>query len=617
MTGVIAPLVGLGLGLGLGQASLLDSKERIVKKPAAAPRDLQGFEWTARKSGIRKAIAEALKMKDATISEVKGYLRSLNSTRIKGKKAQEKIDDLLKLDEEQLQEYVRTVKTSGKFETSAPQSENIKIDSDTEGFLKNNPKREMPQDQSEQPSGKRTKIDVPEPAAAEASFFDTIGNVVSGIYNARPMMPQNPQDEMAAPIGGDPLIEPKPAPPPPKAVEREIVFRIIQNRPQEVDPREYLNPQPGPTIAEITQLGGEPDGGDELNNFYGRLHALRNNYESLPESKYQERFASLPPPVASAPSGSLLSQMLGFELPVKEQQKLRDFNEGFQNLKPKLHTYTKGESPKILFRMVGDVPEQVNLNEAFALRNFADPLEVGLMMGKQFRDAAKIVGGANMNDLAIEQFNNLRQELIKQQPGEIFEISQDDFNLFAGLKVPAPVVYEPNPNTGQPIPTVFSRPVPPPFPVPPEMIVDPTATPALDLSRVAAAAAWDVAQSFAQGGGAYLAANTFGPAGALFYNAAFSRLAPALQFLDTTRGYSENVGVAIARDFIRPLVQTSIPPSAHATQILNPLQTQTDTARTSVNVQDVYSTPAVDGIALGQRDFQSWYVDTFSRFAVR
>lgn len=652
MTGLIAPLVGLGLGLGLAQASLPEPERRVEKprSPAGHPRDYQGFEWTARKFSVRKAIAEALAMPDATIAEVKGYLRLIQSNRVLNKKDQAAIDDLLRLEAPQLHEYAKTVpKVTGKFETSEPQRETVKIDSNTDGFLRNRKirkGRDESYDYEEvQVPEKKTKVDTnqtnqtinttAEPSTAKPTTATPGGggmwDAIRGVWNSVPqmMIPNEPQDQMQAPVGGDPLIDVKAPPAPPNAIERLVVYRMVSGRPEEIDPREFLNPQPGPTIAETMALGGEPDP-ESLPNYYAKLHAMRNKFELLPESEFRAKINDLPPEEPSA-----FSRNMGFALTNEEQREVDIVNEKIRATAEEARkNFTDAADiarQTVTFQMVGNKPQSMGANYhllpdhdeslpwdvlKISLDDFAHAPIQGSMVVNLLKDL--YASGGDIKTVSTLDSFRMMNKIKNSKPGEVFQLPLEDFLEFSKYGYVPPKTPEfPVPNIGQPIPTAFSRPVLPPYPVPAEITVDPNATPALNLSRVAAAAAWDISKLFAQGGGAYLAANTFGPAAGLFYNAAFSRLAPALDFLDRTRGYSENVGEQISRDFIRPLARTVIPPSAHATQILNPLQTQTDTARTSVNVQDVYAIPATDGISLGQQDFQSWYLDTYSQFAVR
>lgn len=154
----------------------------------------------------------------------------------------------------------------------------------------------------------------------------------------------------------------------------------------------------------------------------------------------------------------------------------------------------------------------------------------------------------------------------------------------------------------------------------PEMILDPNQQPQIDLSRVTAGAAWELALSGGRAAASMAAFSLLGynPAAGVLFNSVFSNLPGALEFLDQSRGYSEQVGARIAQRAIGGLEATTIAPSAHATQILNPLQTQTDGDRVSVQVGDVFSRGVRAGNTVDQsrRAFQNWFRDANSPFAV-
>lgn len=150
--------------------------------------------------------------------------------------------------------------------------------------------------------------------------------------------------------------------------------------------------------------------------------------------------------------------------------------------------------------------------------------------------------------------------------------------------------------------------------------LDPNRRPVFDADRGLAGAAMDVGLYAARGVASFVGYQLFGsnPAASALFNSVYSNLPNALEFIDQSRGYSEQIGAQIAQRAIQGLVATTQAPAAHATQILNPLDTQSDGDRVSVQVQDVFAQDrrGSNSVDQSREAFQNWFRDANSPFAV-
>ncbi len=150
--------------------------------------------------------------------------------------------------------------------------------------------------------------------------------------------------------------------------------------------------------------------------------------------------------------------------------------------------------------------------------------------------------------------------------------------------------------------------------------LDPNRRPVFDPQRGLQGAAVDVGLWAARGVASFVGYQLFGsnPAAAALFNSVYSNLPNALEFIDQSRGYSEQIGAQIAQRAIQGLVATTQAPAAHATQILNPLESQTSEDRVSTQVQDVFArnTRGSNGVDQSREAFQNWFRDANSPFAV-
>ncbi len=145
--------------------------------------------------------------------------------------------------------------------------------------------------------------------------------------------------------------------------------------------------------------------------------------------------------------------------------------------------------------------------------------------------------------------------------------------------------------------------------------------PKLDPGRALRSAAWDIAVAGGSVLGAAAIYQVAGLQGAMLFAGAVANAGQLYNNIDPTRGYSEQVGSQAVYEIEQKImnVYQVKNPTSLAPQILNPLLTQTEGARTSIVVQDALANRlrSHDGINQNQQDFLNWYKDMSSPFAVR
>lgn len=153
-----------------------------------------------------------------------------------------------------------------------------------------------------------------------------------------------------------------------------------------------------------------------------------------------------------------------------------------------------------------------------------------------------------------------------------------------------------------------------------ELVVDPSRAPPLDAWAVGAQAVKDlVGQAGTVGAAAFIQQQT-GGLGGLLFGSALSGLINQVNRLDPGRGYQQNVGSQLFYELEKGILQgvKAINPEWIAPQILNPLLSQSDNARTSLTVQDIFSKGVTErsGITLAQNGFNNWYRDSVTPYAI-
>jgi len=155
----------------------------------------------------------------------------------------------------------------------------------------------------------------------------------------------------------------------------------------------------------------------------------------------------------------------------------------------------------------------------------------------------------------------------------------------------------------------------------PEPFLRTDITPTLSTVQVAQSFVADTA-TYALGALATAAATSqFGPAAGAAVNAGFANALGIWSTVDKARGMSDRFGSQLAYQFQKNLIagEKLIYPESAAPQILNPLLTATEGARTSVPLTEAFARSLYRGsnVDIGKKDWLNWYADATSNWAVR
>jgi hypothetical protein len=153
----------------------------------------------------------------------------------------------------------------------------------------------------------------------------------------------------------------------------------------------------------------------------------------------------------------------------------------------------------------------------------------------------------------------------------------------------------------------------------PEVPIRTDITPVISVPRAAASFASDTAMYGLGVLGVYGATSVGGPLAGAAASYAISNTLNLWANVNRARGYSERFGSQMAYEFQKKLVageKLAYPESA-APQIINPLLTATEGARTSVPLTEAFARTLSRGsnLDLGHRDWVNWYSDATSPWA--
>lgn len=197
-------------------------------------------------------------------------------------------------------------------------------------------------------------------------------------------------------------------------------------------------------------------------------------------------------------------------------------------------------------------------------------------------------------------------EELKQSDPEQYQRYVQALNL-----QPAPIS-----EVGHPLPL-------PPFPESNKLEnyqANPNLAPPIDYDRAWWQMTKDASLAVASGVATGYVASQLGQSGGLLFHNALSSLIHSVNANDPKRGYSENVGSQLFYELEKGLLKgyQVVNPLSDAPQILAPLLTQTEGARTSITMQDAFAQGLKSRSSLNQsqKSFQNWYQDFQTPFAV-
>jgi hypothetical protein len=150
--------------------------------------------------------------------------------------------------------------------------------------------------------------------------------------------------------------------------------------------------------------------------------------------------------------------------------------------------------------------------------------------------------------------------------------------------------------------------------------VNPNIAPQLDVSAAAYSGLRDLIGQAGIAAAAFAVGNAAGPYGGLLFAQAISGILNQAKILDPSRTYDDKIGSQALFELEKGILKgvQIANPEWVAPQVLNPLMGVSDNTRTSLTVQDVFAkgVMAQNGVSLAQRDFQNWYKDSQSPYAV-